>query len=90
MDCPINCYVLSAEGKGIIAHGIHNCQGLHTDAFFSQRVAAVLKALFDDNTGSFQSCAGCIHYFDQTLECASVSQEIVNDQYMVFRLQEFF
>ena len=74
----------------MVAHGIHNSQGLHTDSLFSQRVAAVLKAFFNDNTGSFQGCTGCLYNLDQSLECASVGQEIVNDEYMVIRLQEFF
>ncbi len=67
-----------------------NRQGFHTNAFFSQRVSSVLEAFLNDDAGPFQGCARCLHNLNEALERASVSQEIINNEHMVFRLQEFF
>ena len=75
MDCPIQYYALKVRESSLMESTIARDS---TRIFFLLSVAAVLKAFFNDNTGSFQGCAGCLYNLDQSLECASVGQEIVN------------
>ena len=56
----------------------------------ADHTAADLETLFDDNAAAFHNGAGRFCDIDQTLQCAAVGQEIIDDQNVFALMQELF
>ena len=82
--------LLLAEGDGAVLgiHAIHNGQRLQMVTQIPDDLAADLEALLDDDAQTLDGGTGGLCQRDQTLQGAAVGQEIIDDQQMIFFLQE--
>ena len=70
----------SAEGQGVVGHGIDDGKGLQVDAALSQRSTALLEALLDDDADTGAGCSGLVDEVQEALHGAAVCKKIVNDE----------
>ena len=79
---------LIAEGQGIICHGINDSQRFQTDTHIADLLSAVLEALLNYDSGTFESSSGFLYNIDQSEKSTAICKEIINKKYVILRTKE--
>ena len=59
------------------------------DTHVTDGLSAGLEAFFDNDSGSFKSCAGFLNDVDQTEKCTAIGKKIIDQEYVIFRSEKF-
>ena len=59
------------------------------DTHVTDGLSAGLEAFFDNDSGSFKSCAGFFNDVDQTEKCTAIGKKIIDQEYVIFRSEKF-
>ena len=51
------------------------------DTHVTDGLSAGLEAFFDNDSGSFKSCAGFLNDVDQTEKCTAIGKKIIDQEY---------
>ena len=59
------------------------------DTHITDGLSAGLESFFDNDSGTLQSCTGFLNDIDQAKKCTAVGKEIIDQEYVILRSQEF-
>ena len=68
-----------------IINTIHDSQRLQLNSLGADNLASLLETFFDGDTDTLDGSVGFLHQLNQSLQSTTISQKIIDNQYMILR-----
>lgn len=82
-------YLTKLDAAILGIHSVDNCQRFQVISKITDNLTTGLEALFDSDANPFYRCTCLLYNLNQTLQCTSIGQEIINNQNTVLFIQDF-